>query len=56
MRAARDSTDSAMRLSSSVVAVGSDFTEARDRVYQALGEVSLQGGQFRTDIAARVAR
>ncbi|RNE67333.1 phosphoribosylamine--glycine ligase [Cryobacterium tepidiphilum] len=38
-----------------VIAVGADFAEARDRVYRALGEVSLEGAQFRTDIAARVA-
>ena len=38
-----------------VVAVGSTFTEARDRAYRALGEIGLEGGQFRTDIAARVA-
>ncbi|GAA3885419.1 phosphoribosylamine--glycine ligase [Leifsonia kafniensis] len=39
----------------SVVAVGSDFTDARARAYDALGQISLEGGQFRTDIAARVA-
>ena len=39
----------------SVVAVGDDFTEARTRAYQALGEITLAGSQFRTDIAARVA-
>ncbi len=38
-----------------VVAVGSSFAEARDRVYQAVGEIGLEGGQHRTDIAARVA-
>ncbi|MGA7146892.1 MAG: phosphoribosylamine--glycine ligase [Microbacterium sp.] len=38
-----------------VVAVGSSFAEARDRVYQAVGEIGLEGGQHRTDIAAHVA-
>ncbi|MEO6310389.1 MAG: phosphoribosylamine--glycine ligase [Leifsonia sp.] len=39
----------------SVVAVGSDFAGARARAYDALGQISLEGGQFRTDIASRVA-
>ena len=39
----------------SVVALGSDFTEARARAYEALGHIELEGAQFRTDIAARVA-
>jgi phosphoribosylamine--glycine ligase len=39
----------------SVVAVGQDFAEARSRAYRALDEISLEGGQFRTDVAARVA-
>ena len=38
-----------------VVAVGSDFAEARSRAYDALGRLRLEGGQYRTDIAARVA-
>jgi phosphoribosylamine---glycine ligase len=38
-----------------VVAVGADFSEARARAYEALGHISLEGAQFRTDIAARVA-
>ena len=38
-----------------VVAVGSDFAEARGRAYEALGRLRLEGGQYRTDIAARVA-
>ncbi|KRE23088.1 phosphoribosylamine--glycine ligase [Agromyces sp. Soil535] len=38
-----------------VVALGSDFAEARRRAYQALGRLRLDGGQYRTDIAARVA-
>ncbi|MFO7690823.1 MAG: phosphoribosylamine--glycine ligase [Cryobacterium sp.] len=39
----------------SVVAVGTDFTQARSRAYAALGSIGLAGGQWRTDIAARVA-
>jgi phosphoribosylamine--glycine ligase len=38
-----------------VVAVGTDFAEARRRAYEALGHLRLEGGQYRTDIAARVA-
>jgi phosphoribosylamine--glycine ligase len=38
----------------SVVATGADFTEARARAYEAIGRIGLKGGQFRTDIAARV--
>jgi phosphoribosylamine--glycine ligase len=38
-----------------VVAVGGDFPEARARAYEALGHITLDGAQFRTDIAARVA-
>lgn len=38
-----------------VVALGSDFAEARSRAYDALGRLRLEGGQYRTDIAARVA-
>jgi phosphoribosylamine---glycine ligase len=38
-----------------VVAVGSDFAEARRRAYEALGHLRLEGAQYRTDIAARVA-
>jgi phosphoribosylamine--glycine ligase len=38
-----------------VVAVGADFAEARTRAYEALGRITLEGAQFRTDIAARVA-
>jgi phosphoribosylamine--glycine ligase len=40
----------------SVVATGVDFIEARSRVYRALEAIELEGGQFRTDIAARVAQ
>ncbi|WP_123505927.1 phosphoribosylamine--glycine ligase [Frondihabitans sp. PhB188] len=39
----------------SVVATGAGFTEARSRAYEALGRISLEGGQFRRDIAAKVA-
>jgi len=39
----------------SVVATGADFAEARARAYEAVGHLHLEGGQFRTDIAARVA-
>ncbi|MFC4243743.1 phosphoribosylamine--glycine ligase [Gryllotalpicola reticulitermitis] len=38
----------------SVVAVGSDFAEARRRVYEAVGLIGLEGAQYRRDIAARV--
>lgn len=38
----------------SVVATGSDFTEARARAYEAIGRIGLEGGQYRSDIAARV--
>jgi phosphoribosylamine---glycine ligase len=37
-----------------VVALGTTFAEARERVYRAVGEIALEGGQHRTDIAARV--
>jgi phosphoribosylamine--glycine ligase len=39
----------------SVVAVGDGFTEARARAYEALAHITLEGSQYRTDIAARVA-
>jgi phosphoribosylamine--glycine ligase len=39
----------------SVTATAADFSEARRLVYAALNEISLEGGQYRTDIAARVA-
>ena len=38
----------------SVVATGADFAEARSRAYEAIGRIGLVGGQYRTDIAARV--
>jgi phosphoribosylamine--glycine ligase len=39
----------------SVVAVGDGLTDARARAYEALTLITLEGCQFRTDIAARVA-
>ena len=39
----------------SVVATAPDFAEARARAYRALEVIRLEGGQYRTDIAARVA-
>ena len=36
-----------------VVAVGDGIADARDRAYRALTEIGLEGGQYRTDIAAR---
>lgn len=39
----------------SVVATGSDFIEARSRAYLALESIELEGGQYRTDIALKVA-
>ncbi|TFC46585.1 phosphoribosylamine--glycine ligase [Cryobacterium sp. TMT1-21] len=39
----------------SVVAVGDGFTDARARAYEALALITLEGAQYRTDIAARVA-
>ena len=38
-----------------VVATGTDFASARARAYEAMGLIDLDGGHFRTDIAARVA-
>jgi phosphoribosylamine--glycine ligase len=38
----------------SVVALGATFAAAREKVYAALDEISLQGGHFRTDIAEKV--
>ena len=37
-----------------VVGLGTTFAEARGRAYRALGHIDLEGGQYRTDIAARV--
>lgn len=38
-----------------VVATGESFAQARERAYAALGEITLEGSHFRTDIAAAVA-
>jgi len=40
----------------SVVATGTTFREAREAAYAGLERIGLEGGQFRTDIAARVAQ
>jgi len=40
----------------SVVALGKDFTDARRKAYAALETIHLEGGHYRTDIAARVAQ
>ncbi|MGJ2238131.1 phosphoribosylamine--glycine ligase [Clavibacter sepedonicus] len=40
----------------SVVATGASFDQARSRVYEAVGRLSLDGSQHRTDIAAQVIR
>lgn len=37
-----------------VVALGTTFREARTAAYEALGRIGLEGGQHRSDIAARV--
>lgn len=38
-----------------VVAIGDDLADARRHAYDALERIRLEGGQYRTDIAARVA-
>lgn len=38
-----------------VVSRGQNFAEARGRAYSAMNEIDLEGGQFRSDIAERVA-
>ncbi|BDZ48101.1 hypothetical protein GCM10025867_03420 [Frondihabitans sucicola] len=40
----------------SVVATGAGFAEARSRAYEALSKIGLDGGQYRHDIAEKVAR
>ncbi|MBM6545201.1 phosphoribosylamine--glycine ligase [Janibacter sp. YIM B02568] len=40
----------------SVVALGADLTEARDRAYAAVEQVDLEGSHHRTDIALRASR
>ena len=37
-----------------VVALGTTFAESTTRAYEAIEKIELQGGQYRTDIAARV--
>ncbi|MER6916513.1 phosphoribosylamine--glycine ligase [Streptomyces sp. NPDC000594] len=39
----------------SVTATGSDLREARQRAYEAVGRIRLDGSQYRTDIARRAA-
>ena len=39
----------------SVTGVGDDLTQARDRAYRAVGHIHIEGGQHRTDIAAKAA-
>ncbi|MEU9882544.1 phosphoribosylamine--glycine ligase [Streptomyces phaeochromogenes] len=39
----------------SVTAGGKDLTQARARAYEAVNRIHLDGGQYRTDIAAKVA-
>jgi phosphoribosylamine--glycine ligase len=40
----------------SVTAVGADLTQARDRAYEAVDRIRLDGGQHRTDIALAASR
>ena len=40
----------------SVVATGEDFAQARHRGYEALGLITLEGGHYRSDIAAKMTR
>lgn len=40
----------------SVVATGATFAVARERAYEALGHIHLEGAHFRSDIALRVAK
>ena len=39
-----------------VVALGTDLVEARERAYDGVELVQLEGGQFRTDIGRKAAR
>lgn len=39
-----------------VVATGPNFADARERAYEAIGRITLEGAHFRHDIAARVAQ
>ena len=38
-----------------VVARGADFAQARERAYEAIARIGIEGAHFRTDIAAKVA-
>jgi phosphoribosylamine---glycine ligase len=38
-----------------VVGAGDDLAEARDRAYQAAGQITMPGGWYRSDIAAEPA-
>lgn len=38
-----------------VVARGTDFAQARERAYEAIAAIGIEGAHFRTDIAAKVA-
>jgi phosphoribosylamine--glycine ligase len=40
----------------SVVGRGATFADARATAYEALGHITLDGGHYRTDIAAKVAQ
>ena len=40
----------------SVVGRGADFAQARSRAYEGLSKISLEGGQYRTDIALKVVK
>ena len=39
-----------------MTALGDDLTQARERAYEAVGKISWEGEQHRTDIAAAAAR
>lgn len=39
-----------------VVGLGVDLEDAREKAYAGMGQISLEGGQFRKDIAAKAAR
>ena len=39
-----------------MVALGTDLVEARERAYDGVELVQLDGGQFRTDIGGKAAR
>ncbi len=40
----------------SIVALGEDLTLARERAYEAVAELDLEGGHYRSDIALRASR